>query len=175
MKKIEELDFSKKIEKQELMDILKNEASQVNITNMMDFYVNLVAAGKYVQKYYLKDYIEAYVKGFLLRVNEIKANDNHYEGFVPENDLKNALNLLDEMEKTERSEEIKSFFMIYKLISIYTTFILDEPIHIVGTLFPGGFRVKYENKIYYCPVKENNKDNPKALCGFCIAEQDESV
>jgi uncharacterized protein (UPF0305 family) len=137
--------------------------------------VSLVAGGKYVQKYYLKDYIDTYVKGFLLRVKEIKDNHNYYEGFVPENDLKYALNLMNEIEKTETSIDVTSFFKIYKLISIYVTFILEEPIHIVGTLFPGGFRVKYENKIYYCPAKENNKDNPKALCGFCIAEQDESV
>ncbi|MDP3622609.1 MAG: DUF2115 family protein, partial [Methanobacteriaceae archaeon] len=25
------------------------------------------------------------------------------------------------------------------------------------------------------PVKESQKDNPGAVCGFCIAEQDESV
>jgi hypothetical protein len=37
MKKIEELDFSKKIEKQELMDILRKEVSEIHITNMMDF------------------------------------------------------------------------------------------------------------------------------------------
>jgi Uncharacterized protein conserved in archaea len=38
----------------------------------------------------------------------------------------------------------------------------------------GGFKVKYENGIYLCPVKGNQKDNPGAVCGFCIAEQDES-
>ena len=175
MKKIEELDFSKEIEKQELMDILKNGVSEIHITNMMDFYSNLVAEGKYIQKYYMKDYLDAYVKGFILRVKEIKDNHNHYEGFVPGNDLKNALDLMDKIEKKETSKDVTSFFMIYKLISIYTSFILAEPIHIVGTIFPGGFKVKYENKIYYCPVKGNNKDNPNALCSFCIAEQDESI
>jgi uncharacterized protein (UPF0305 family) len=175
MEKIEELDFSKKIEKQKLMDILKKEASEVHITHIMGFYVNLVAEGKYVQKHYLNEYVEAYVKGFLLRVKEIRDNKNHYEGFIPGNELKKALNLLNDQEKTAEINENRSFFRIYKLISIYTTFILDEPIHIVGTLFPGGFRVKYENKVYYCPVKETQKDNPNAVCGFCIAEQDESV
>jgi uncharacterized protein (UPF0305 family) len=123
MKKIEELDFSKKIEKQELMDILRKEVSEIHITNMMDFYVSLVAGGKYVQKYYLKDYIDTYIKGFLLRVKEIKDNHNYYEGFVPENDLKYALNLMNEIEKTETSIDVTSFFKIYKLISIYVTWI----------------------------------------------------
>jgi uncharacterized protein (UPF0305 family) len=42
----------------------------------------------------------------------------------------------------------------------------------VGTPFPGGFKVKYEGGKYPCPVKERQKDNPGAVCGFCIAEQD---
>ncbi|MGZ7108680.1 MAG: DUF2115 family protein, partial [Methanobacterium sp.] len=73
-----------------------------------------------------------------------------------------------------RSNE-SGFFKIYKIVSLYTTFILDEPIHVVGTPFPGGFKVKYENGRYLCPVKEKQKDNPGAVCGFCIAEQDVDV
>ena len=52
---------------------------------------------------------------------------------------------------------------------------MGEPIHPVGTPFPGGFEVKYEDDIYLCPVKDKQKDNPNAVCGFCIAEQDKSV
>ncbi|MCE7698668.1 MAG: DUF2115 family protein, partial [Methanobacterium paludis] len=26
-----------------------------------------------------------------------------------------------------------------------------------------------------CPVKEKQKENPGAVCGFCIAEQEEGV
>lgn len=65
-----------------------------------------------------------------------------------------------------------TFFKIYKIISLYTTFILEEAVHPSGTPFPGGFKVKNENGIYLCPVKENQKNNPGAVCGFCIAEQD---
>jgi uncharacterized protein (UPF0305 family) len=35
-----------------------------------------------------------------------------------------------------------AFIRIYSIISLYITFIKDEPIHQVGTLFPGGFIVK---------------------------------
>jgi uncharacterized protein (UPF0305 family) len=34
-----------------------------------------------------------------------------------------------------------AFFRIYQIISIYTTFIVEEPLHPVGTPFPGGFKV----------------------------------
>lgn len=76
--------------------------------------------------------------------------------------------------KLDNNQHI-NFFKKYKLISFYTTFILDEPIHPVGMPFPGGFKVKYENGTYYSPVKENQKDNPGAVCEFWIAEQDENV
>jgi uncharacterized protein (UPF0305 family) len=174
---LKEFDFYREIKKQELLDILRKEAYEVNITDIMNFYLNLAAEGKYVQEHYMKEYMEAYVKGFILRIKEIKENENHYERFVDKNELKKAFKLLSQQEKNIReiTGDHRSFFKIYTLISLYTTFILDEPIHIVGTLFPGGFRVKYENKKYYCPVKEAQKDNPNAVCGFCIAEQDESV
>lgn len=90
--------------------------------------------------------------------------------------FKKTLKLLNEQEKNVKKVTGESrLFKIYKIISLYTTFILNEPIHIVGTRFPGGFKVKYENKEYYCPVKESQKDNPNAVCAFCISKQDESI
>ena len=71
-------------------------------------------------------------------------------------------------EDGKSSEEFKR---IYTAISLYTTFVLDEPIHPVGTMFPGHLEVEYHDGVYYCPVKKNNEDNPRAVCQFCIAEQ----
>ena len=69
-------------------------------------------------------------------------------------------------------DSIQPFSIIYKIISLYTTFILKESIHPVGTPFTGGLVVKYDGKDYLCPVKERQKDNPGAVCGFCISKQD---
>jgi len=63
-------------------------------------------------------------------------------------------------------------FKPYLILSLYTTFIQEEPVHPVGTPFPGRLKVRESKGIYYCPVKENNKNNPLAVCGFCIAEQE---
>ena len=52
---------------------------------------------------------------------------------------------------------------------------MDEAVHPVGMPFPGGFKIKQEDETYYCPVKESQKDNPGAVCGICIAEQDKKV
>ncbi len=166
-----------KVSKKELLEILKSESDHIHISDIMNSYVLLVEDGRYVQSDYQKEFLDAYVKGFLMRVKEIRGDKTEYKDFIDGEKLQEALNNLIEQEikiKKERPEE-SNFFRIYKIISLYTTFVLEEPIHLVGTPFPGGFKVKLEGKTYYCPVKEKQKDNPGAVCGFCIAEQDRDV
>ena len=88
--------------------------------------------------------------------------------------LKKSLKQLKEQENrmSELYPADPYFPVIYQIISIYTSFVLDEPIHVVGSEFPGGFKVKYEDGKYLCPVKDKQENNPNAVCGFCIAEQD---
>ncbi len=174
---IEKLDFKEKIRKKELLIVLKEEAADISIMDIMTAHAYLVDEGKYVQGNYREEYLQAYSKGFILRVKEIRDNKGKFEGFVEPEEIQEALELLNEQERMLiklRSNE-SHFFKIYRIVSIYTSFVLNEPIHVVGTPFPGGFKVKYENGTYLCPVKDKQKDNPGAVCGFCIAEQDESV
>ena len=175
--KIKDLDLNDKITKKKLLTVLKNELDDIHIFDIMKSYVQLVEDGKYVQSNYQKEYLDAYIKGFLIRVKEIKDDKIEYKGLIDNEKFKEAFNILNEQKKmVEKERSIESnFFRIYEVVSIYTTFIVGEPIHLVGTLFPGGFRVKFEKNNYYCPVKEKQKDNPGAVCGFCIAEQDEDV
>jgi len=177
VRRIENLDLSTKISKKYLLSVLRSESDDIHIFDIMSSYVQLVEDGKYVQSSYQKDYLEAYIKGFLMRVKDIRNDKIDYEGHVDIKELQEALNTLKNQEAiVEKERSIESnFFRIYQVVSLYTTFILEEPIHMVGTLFPGGFRVKFEENTYYCPVKEKQKDNPGAVCGFCIAEQDEDI
>jgi uncharacterized protein (UPF0305 family) len=175
--KLENLDFSDEITKDKLLQLLKKKASNIHINDIMNACAFLLDEGKYIQKSYRKEYFESYVKGFILRVKEIKENQETYGDYIDLEELKESWELLEEQEKLLiKMKSVEGhFFSIYQVISIYTTFILEEPIHPVGTPFPGGFEVKYEDGTYLCPVKEKQKDNPNAVCGFCIAEQDESV
>ena len=175
--KIKDINLDCDISKKVLLKILKNELDDIHIFDIMNSYVQLVEDGKYVHTNYQKEYLDAYIRGFLIRVKEIKDDKKEYNDIINKEKLQEALNILNEQEKMvekERSME-SNFFRIYEAVSIYTTFILEESIHIVGTLFPGGFRVKFKENTYYCPVKEKQKDNPGAVCGFCIAEQDEDA
>ncbi len=177
MKLMDKIDFNREIRRENLLISLKNEAASINLVDIMQASLYLQEDAKYVQHGYREKFVESYVKGFLNRIRELKGDKNKYKGYVDNEELLDALNLLKDQESQVADQDLfnPSFFKIYKLISIYTTFILEEPIHPVGTPFPGGFEVKYDEKQYYCPVKEKQKDNPGAVCGFCIAEQDESL
>ena len=160
--------------RQELLTLLKSEAVKIHITHIMKACNYLIDEGKYVQPNYREKFYNAYIQSFILRIKEIKEDNNVYPETVDLEELNNSLDLLKEQEA--RMREIYPadpyFPIIYQIISIYTSYVLDEPIHVVGTEFPGGFKVKYERGRYLCPVKDKQKNNPNAVCGFCIAEQD---
>lgn len=174
---LKDINKLEKLNKNEIMLILKKEASSIGIMDIMQASIFLSEDAKYVQGSYKEEYLKSYNEAFITRLKVLKDDKEKYEGHVDCEKLQEAVNLLNEQENQVKAGEgfDPKFFEIYKLISIYTTFILEEAVHPQGTPFPGGFKVKYENGIYLCPVKENQKNNPGAVCGFCIAEQDESL
>ncbi|MEN6330280.1 MAG: DUF2115 domain-containing protein [Methanobacteriaceae archaeon] len=163
--------------KNELLVVLQDDARQVGLDEIMRSSLHLQRDAKYVQASYREEYIKAYTNGFLIRIKEVKEEKQNYSGPVDVEELDTAIELLEEQEKMVESREDAepAFFQIYKIISLYTTFIKEEPIHQVGTPFPGGFQVKKDKDRFTCPVKKNNEDNPLAVCPFCIAEQEEDV
>ena len=62
-------------------------------------------------------------------------------------------------------------FALKATVELFVPIVLDEPIHPIGTPFPGSLEVIMENGVYYCPVKEANIDTPNSVCRLCIAEQ----
>ena len=54
-----------------------------------------------------------------------------------------------------QTRQSKSKFPLVAIMaSIYTTFILEEPIHPVGTPFPGSLKVEKKGDVFLCPVKD---------------------
>ena len=174
---IKDIDLSKNVPKQTLLDVLKEEAGTIHITDIMAAFAHLKKESVYVHASYREEFDQAYIQSFLMRIKEIRENKKYYEGFVSADELQEAVKILKEQQRLAELDHGQHihFFKIYKLITLYTTFVMDEPIHPVGMPFPGGFRIKLEDGIYYCPVKESQKDNSGAVCGICIAEQDPDV
>jgi uncharacterized protein (UPF0305 family) len=156
------------------LEVLKNEANFISIHDIMHASTFMIKDAQFVQSGYREEYIKAYTMGFITRIKEVKEYQLDHDGKLDLEEVKDAILLLltQEEEQTGEDNFNPTFFRIYKIISLYTTFILDEPIHPVGTPFPGGYEVKLDGRKYLCPVKEGQKDNPGAVCGFCIAEQD---
>ena len=175
-KELNNLKSKDKISKNDLMEILQKLAKTISVHDMMLATALIREDGKYVQANYREEYFEVYIKYFIMRIKDVREDKKNYDEEIdnPE-DFPVGIDLLESQfhDKELYCHENDAFPRIYSIICLYTTFILNEPIHPIGTPFPGSLEVTYENGVYYCPVKEKQSDNPHAVCKFCIAEQSE--
>lgn len=174
IKKYNDILSCNEIHRENLLIFLKKEACLISIQDIMQASSFLIKDARYVQGNYRKEYLKAYTSAFINRIKEVKEHQPDSNEQLDVEEVQEAIILLLEQEKEATGIDgfDPAFFQIYKIISLYTTFIVEEPVHPVGTPFPGGLQVKYDGENYLCPVKERQKDNPGAVCGFCIAEQD---
>jgi uncharacterized protein (UPF0305 family) len=130
--------------------------------------------GEFVHANYREKYLEIYIKYFILRMKEVLGNDSYDKKTnIDKPAFDESFPMLErtfEKERISASSEDK-FPLIYVITSLYTTFILEEPIHPVGSEFPGSLKVEERNGEFFCPVKDNQKDNVDAICHLCLAEQ----
>jgi uncharacterized protein (UPF0305 family) len=174
IKKMKDVLSYNEINRENLLTLLKMEARLITIQDIMQASSFLIEDARYVQGSYRKEYLKAYTLAFITRIKEVKEHQQDDNKYLDVQEVHEAISLLlkQEREVTGADGFDPAFFQIYKIISIYTTFILEEPVHPVDTPFPGGLKVKYDGGNFLCPVKERQKDNPGAVCGFCIAQQD---
>ena len=168
-------DDSTTLSKDELLSILKVEASGIDIQKIMKATGYLREDARFMQSPYREDYIEKFSKAFFSRIKDLKDDKEEYKGIVDVGKLKNFLKVLDAQKEEAEGENELCFLKIARVIALYVTFILEESIHPVGTSFPGGFKLKLEDGKYICPVKDKQKNNPSALCRFCVSVQDAEV
>ncbi len=173
--KLEDLNFSEKLSKKELLKILKIEASHLHIKDIMDASIYLREDAKFMPPKERDDFISRFTKAFFLRIKDLKEDTEEYEGLVDTKKLKEFLKVLNEQKRKVKCHEELCFNHIAMIVATYTAFVKEESIHPVGTRFPGGFKLRYENGIYYCPVKEKQLNTPGALCRFCVSMQEEEL
>lgn len=170
---LKELSPHNSITKTELMDMLKKYARIISVQDLMMASVRVRKEGEYVQASYREKYLEIYIKYFILRMKEILENNNVDDACIDKKSFDESFPMLErtfEKEKLSDSNDDK-FPLIYVITSLYTTFIMEEPIHPVGSEFPGSLKIEKRNGKFLCPVKDNQKDNPDAICHLCLAEQ----
>ncbi len=160
-----------KISNDVLLDILKDYAGTISVFDLMEVNAEMIEDSKYVQDSYKKKSHGVYAKYFLGRIKEIRDNNKHYTHRIDKEEFIDAVATLKSYEDANSMSHKTKFPLIYAIVSLYTTFLLREPIHPVGTPFPGSLQVEIINGNYYCPVKDANIDSPNAVCKMCIAEQ----
>lgn len=92
---------------------------------------------------------------------------------------KRFLDYLEATEKTKRDPDTRGFVyeydpghgLFYFIVNCFAMFVLEEPGHPVGMPFPGGFKVEKREGVYYCPIREKEKDLPHSICNFCPCKQ----
>lgn len=160
-----------KITGNSVLEILKKYCSTISVFDMMTVSAEIIEENKYVQANYREDSQKSYVETFILRVKEILADNNNYTKRIDKKEFTDAIKTLMSNRENQTENSKSKFPLIGCIASIYTTFLLEEPIHKVGTLFPGSLKVEEKDGKFYCPVRDANIDTPNAVCNICLAEQ----
>ena len=163
--------YEEKISGNSVLEILKNYCSTISVFDMMAVSAEIIEENKYVQASYREDSQKSYVETFILRVKEILADNNDYGKSIDKEEFADAIKTLMSNQENQTEKSKTKFPLIGCMASIYTTFLLEEPIHKVGTLFPGSLKVEEKDGKFYCPVRDANIDTPNAVCNICLAEQ----
>ncbi|MBQ8018148.1 MAG: DUF2115 domain-containing protein [Methanobrevibacter sp.] len=154
-----------------VLEILKKYSSTISVFDMMEFTSHVMEENKYVQESYREEGQKSYIESFLLRIKDIMNDNNDYGEKIDQDPFGDAVETLKNHYQTGIHNSKPKPLLIFEIASIYSTFILKEPIHKVGTVFPGSLKVEKENDKFLCPVKDANIDTPNAVCNICLAEQ----
>lgn len=174
---LKELTPKNNITKNALMEILKKYARLISAYDLMLATARMRKDGEFVHANYREKYLEVYIKYFIMRMKEVLDDEKDYPKTIDNKSFDTSFPMLErtfESESLADSEDDK-FPLIYVITALYTTFILEEPIHPVGSEFPGSLKVEEKNGEFLCPVKDNQKDNINAICHLCLAEQTPNI
>ena len=160
-----------KVSPQAILKVLKEYSATISVFDLMKVNAEMIEESKYVQENYKDKSHAVYAKYFLGRIREIRNDENVYNNDVDKEEFIDAVATLKSYHDAESLTHKTKFPLIYAIVSLYTTFVLEEPIHPVGTPFPGSLKVEEKNGVFYCPVKDANLESPNAVCKMCIAEQ----
>ena len=160
-----------KVSPQAILKVLKEYSATISVFDLMRVNAEMIEESKYVQENYKHKSHAVYVKYFLGRIKDVHSDNNTYEHDIDKEEFIDAVATLKSYHDAESLTHKTKFPLIYAIVSLYTTFVLEEPIHPVGTPFPGSLKVEEKNGVFYCPVKDANLESPNAVCKMCIAEQ----
>ena len=146
------------ITKSQLLDILKKYARTITVYDLMRTSQRMRKEGEYLDEEYREHFLEIYIKNFILRITELIALEDYDDSAIDKESFDETFPILERMFEKEALPgfEGDKFPLVYAVISLYVTYITEEPIHHVGSEFPGNLKVEEINGEYFCPVKEKH-------------------
>ena len=173
LNELKDLSSNTEVTRDELMEILQRYARIISVQDLMLATAHMRKDGEFVHARYREKYLKIYIKYFIMRMKEVKENNEFKNKAIDKTAFDESFPMLERTFEKERLSDSKDdkFPLIYVITALYTTFILEEPIHPVGSEFPGSLFVEEKDGVFYCPVKENQKENVNAICHLCLAEQ----
>jgi uncharacterized protein (UPF0305 family) len=153
---------------------LKDESLSLDIFQFSKLASYLEKEGRYLPEGFKKEFIKESLNHFF----------TCWMGFRNLN-LQNVFDVLNDDNMLGLPDDLISFFesttgvcddpVLKKmlLITVIYSIIKKIPIHPLTIPFPAGKKIYERNGSYYCPVKENHKDDLFALCRFCIARPED--
>ena len=166
---------SDSITKNELLDLLKRYAETISIYDQMMTTARLRKDGEFITSNYRDKYLKIYIENFIMRIKEVLMKTVCDNDEIDIKSLKESFPQLQRCFEKEGAKDFNAeedkFPLMQAIISLYTTFIVEESIHPVGSEFPGNLKIEKRNGKFLCPVKDYQKDNKNAVCKLCIAEQ----
>ena len=161
--------------KSELLDLLKRYAETISVYDQMMTIARLRKDGEFITESYRDKYLKIYIENFILRIKEVLMKNISDDGEINIKSLRDSFPQLQRCFEKEGAKDFNAeedkFPLMQVIMSLYTTFIVEESIHPVGSEFPGNLKIEKRNGKFLCPVKDYKKDNENAVCNLCIAEQ----
>ncbi|MBQ6220560.1 MAG: DUF2115 family protein [Methanosphaera sp.] len=146
----------------ELKSIIKEIVNDISLEELYELSYQFNEDNKYLPREYRKKHTESVLNVIMNRFIMLKNDTSTYKGKLKKEEIEN-INQILKNDKNKRNH-------ILNIIAIYTTYLLEEPIHTPNTTFPGLKSIYFDGNDYYCPIKKFHINNKKALCKYCIAK-----
>ncbi|WP_069592070.1 DUF2115 family protein [Methanosphaera sp. WGK6] len=153
------------MERNELHKMLKEEVKPISLEELYALSTKFNEDIKYLPREYKKKYVESVLNVIISRFAMLKNGKRNFEGKLTEEEANNINTLL------KPNDDILEY--ILNIVVVYATYLIQRPVHLPGTVFPGAVSIYSDGENYYCPVKKYHINNEKAVCRYCIARTTE--
>ncbi|MHC1576935.1 MAG: DUF2115 domain-containing protein [Methanosarcinaceae archaeon] len=154
----------------ELLDLLKADAMEISICDIMKIRTRIAKEVQYLPERYKRIYMNDLFEYLYLTFLNIKRSTKleHVEDIAPDIQQNIVQQINEQIDIADPKGKLLGNFL--KLTSQYLIIIAKKPIHPVGMTFPGGQQIVERGGNYYCPVKDKQSKVKPSMCEFCICK-----